>query len=270
MHSNVNLAKQAKEVNMNIRGKSALITGGGSGIGLACCKKLLHNNVKVAIFDLKFQADLIQDTLKQYSEEKFFTIQGDVTKTGDLEVAFKKVKEKFKNIDIVINSAGIGSERDWEYLINVNLGGLIRVTKLTMEYLGANEKGKGGTLINIASILGLEPSELIPIYSASKAGTISIGRSYGKPSIFNKSAVKVITVCPGFTHTPMTQNASKLAKDAKEEETIKEIKRVYENCPKQEAADVAESIFNVIKDASNGTVWTIDGGILKQVHFPSI
>ncbi|XP_006821834.2 15-hydroxyprostaglandin dehydrogenase [NAD(+)]-like [Saccoglossus kowalevskii] len=144
---------------MNIEGKVALITGAGhvKGIGYAIVRQLLGKRVKgVGILDINDEngrevLDILQN---EFGEHRVIYVNCDVTSKTDLEGAFEKVKTHFGRLDIVCNNAGIQNEVNWELTLNINLMGTIRGTYLALEHMGVNYGGRGGIVINTASIAG--------------------------------------------------------------------------------------------------------------------
>nr|CAI5827588.1 unnamed protein product [Callosobruchus analis] len=107
-----------------IRGKVAVITGGASGIGLEYAKELLRNQAKgVALADLnpELGTKALQEIEREFGPNKAIFIQTDVTDYNQFEDAFKKTAEKYKNIDILINNAGILNDSIWQKEIAVNV-----------------------------------------------------------------------------------------------------------------------------------------------------
>lgn len=78
---------------------------------------------------------------------------------------------------------------------------------LGMKYMGKDQGGKGGVIVNIASILGLQPMAGCPVYVGTKHAVIGMSRSFGMPWHFQRTGVKVLTMCPGVTDTPLISEA---------------------------------------------------------------
>ena len=101
----------------------------------------------------------------------------DVTNKTSIKNTISEVVAMVKYIDVLVNGAGVISDRNIEFTINVNLIGLINTTMEALPYMDKAQKGRGGVLLNIASVLGLEPCPPIAVYSASKFGVVGFTRS---------------------------------------------------------------------------------------------
>ncbi|KAJ8910677.1 hypothetical protein NQ315_002926 [Exocentrus adspersus] len=188
--------------------KVALVTGGARGIGLAIVEKLLENGIKgVAIVDISDESwnTIKQDFQSQYGNKVLF-IKADITDKDEFEGAFEKTVHTFKNLDIVVNNAGI-SGQNWEKIIAVNLEAVIMGTFLAMDkYLPTYRSGKEGIIVNIASLAGLLGLADKPVYTATKHGVVGLGKSLGADK--SKNHVRIITVCPGWIATSMTEDVT--------------------------------------------------------------
>ncbi|XP_067003613.2 15-hydroxyprostaglandin dehydrogenase [NAD(+)] [Anabrus simplex] len=245
---------------MDPKGKIALITGAATGIGLAYVKELLRNGLqKVSICDLDDSRGQI--TLKEIADEfgkdKAIFIKTDVTKPDELTAAFKKTIETFKGLDIVINNAGILDDARWELEIAINVTAVARGTMLAFEHMGKDKGGKGGVVVNIASILGLQSMAGCPVYVATKHAVIGLSRSFGMPFHFERTGVIVLTMCPGVTDTPLISEAGhrQITSDLGEE-----CARELGALPKQKPENVAISMVHIIRHGRNGSVWVSEGG----------
>ena len=109
----------------------------------------------------------------------------DVTNKTSIKNTISQVVAMVKYIDVLVNGAGVISDRNIEFTINVNLIGLINTTMEALPYMDKTQKGRGGVLLNIASVLGLEPCPPIAVYSASKFGVVGFTRSLSVNILFN-------------------------------------------------------------------------------------
>ena len=101
----------------------------------------------------------------------------DITDKACIENTFDEIVEIVQYIDVLINGAGVILDRNVELAVNINLIGLINTTMKALPYMDKTQKGRGGVLMNIASVVGLEPSPAVAIYSATKFGVIGFTRS---------------------------------------------------------------------------------------------
>ncbi|XP_022111696.1 15-hydroxyprostaglandin dehydrogenase [NAD(+)]-like, partial [Acanthaster planci] len=138
----------------------------------------------------------------QYGNNKAVFLQCDVTSDQQLEDAFKKTKQKFGQLDIVCNNAGIGDERKWRQMIDINLAAVVQGTYLARKYLSKLNGGSGGVVINIASMAGLILGPLCPVYTATKHGVVGFTRTMASfDPAFTAEDIRINTICPSFSDT---------------------------------------------------------------------
>jgi NAD(P)-dependent dehydrogenase (short-subunit alcohol dehydrogenase family) len=171
---------------MDIAGKTAFITGGASGIGFGIAQRLLANGARLVLADIR-QDHL--DEAKQFFEERqegrnVHTIRLDVSDRAMMKEAAKEVEALTGGPDILVNNAGIdpsgpfeqATYQDWDYGIAINLMGPINGI---MEFApGMRARGRGGHIVNTASLAGLTPMpSFMAIYAVAKAGVITLTES---------------------------------------------------------------------------------------------
>ncbi|KAJ4428039.1 hypothetical protein ANN_24053, partial [Periplaneta americana] len=197
---------QLAQDTMDLKDQVALVTGAAQGIGLATAKQLLKNGAKgVTICDIdstKGEA-AIEVVNKEFGKGKAIFIKTDVTRQDNLEEAFRRTKDTFKTIDIVINNAGIIDDEHWEKELDVNVRGVVRGTKLAMEYMGKDKGGKGGTVVNIASVAGLGLRSASAIYDGSKCFVVGYSQAMAFAPLSDSHGVRILIMCPGLTDTPI-------------------------------------------------------------------
>lgn len=239
----------------NVHDKTVMITGGAAGLGHKYAEILLLNGAKsVAIIDLptsngENSAIALQ---KDSGTGRVIFVACDVTKAEDLERAFKKVIDTFGTLDILINNAGIFDELKWEETIDINLKALIRSSYLVLEHMGKNKGGKGGTIVNVSSVVGLSVFFAIPVYTASKHGVL--GFSQALADLYNKTGVRVLILCPGITKTKILDNISDKFVHIID---AKRAKETGDECVKksQPIDNVVVAMLNLIQKGKNGAVW---------------
>uniref|UniRef100_A0A1A9WPS6 Alcohol dehydrogenase n=1 Tax=Glossina brevipalpis TaxID=37001 RepID=A0A1A9WPS6_9MUSC len=187
----------------------------------------------------------------------------DVTEKKSIEDAIRIVIDTVKYIDVLVNGAGILSDRNIEATINVNLIGLINTTMIALPYMDKSQYGRGGLILNIASALGLEPCPPLAIYSSSKFGVIGFTRSLSDPFYFKRTGVAITAICPGMTSTPMvlekricdTFDYSKPLTD-----------EFFNKGVRQSASICGEHLVEIIEKSENGTLWISDRSELRLVE----
>ncbi|KAJ8958786.1 hypothetical protein NQ314_006349 [Rhamnusium bicolor] len=211
----------------DFNGKVALITGGASGIGFAFAKELLRNGLKgLTIADL--DANLGKAALLQIEEE--FD-------------AFKSTVEKFQNVDILINNAGILNDSVWEREVSTNLNGVIH--------------GPEAVILNVSSTCGVEGYSHIPVYCATKFAIIGMTKSWGTSYHYERTNVRVVAICPGVTETPLIANMSGRNLG---EPYQKYFANNSTGWLRQEPDYLAKEGIKIIKAGPPGTLWLVEGG----------
>lgn len=192
---------------MRFKDRIVFITGGASGIGLSCAKEFLKEGAYVIINSRsKNKYKLLSSSLKKTSNSYEF-INGDMSKESDVKRIFKHIKNKFKKIDIVINSAGISQNRkhneisikDWYLTIDNNITNTFLVCKHAIELM---KKKKYGKIINISSVAGRNRSKLAGVhYSMAKSAVITLTRQIGAEVA--SYGINVNCLAPSQTNTEM-------------------------------------------------------------------
>ncbi|CAH1116662.1 unnamed protein product [Phaedon cochleariae] len=254
-----------------IRGKHALITGAAAGIGLAYAVELMKNGlaaVVIADIDAKNGAEAATMLNKTYGANKAFFIKTDVTKAEQMDAAFALAVSKFGKLDLVINNAGIMNDANWELEIAINCNAVVQGSLLGMKYMGKNNGGKGGVIVNIASILGLQELEGCPIYVGTKHFVVGLDRSFGSPYFYNLTGIQFLTMCPGVTDTPLISEANRFALKGYPD-LGKNLAKGLGALPPQRPENVAQGLIKLITEGENGSVWVSEGGQpIYEVEIP--
>ncbi|XP_058832017.1 alcohol dehydrogenase 2-like [Topomyia yanbarensis] len=245
---------------MLLSNKTAVITGGASGIGLATAEELLKCGVsKILLLDLGTTLNSAQEThLKAHNPNAtVFYAQCDVTNKTRLETILRQdAIQWLGSIDILVNSAGI-FDNDPARCIGTNLIGLVDCTFIAVDLMSKTKSGNGGVVVNISSIAGLEPSPLCAVYGASKFGVTGFTRCLGSEALYNETGVKVVAICPGATNTNILNAALSDAAALK----------MLEKMTVQEPSVVAKCVVKVITEGETGSVWVASDNKIAQVHF---
>ncbi|MEH2424968.1 MAG: SDR family oxidoreductase [Nostoc sp.] len=194
-------------MDLGLKGKIAVITGGDSGIGKATAKLLAHEGAKVTIIDKTSESlQLAAEELRKSGE--IFTVQADLTKPEEVEAAKNQIIERFGTVDILVHAAGITgatgdflevTDQEWYETIEVDLMATVRTCRA---FIGAMRKAGWGRVILISSEDALQPyPEEIP-YCACKAAVLNLAKNLSKA--YAKDGVLVNAVSPAYIATPMT------------------------------------------------------------------
>ncbi len=187
-------------------GKVALVTGGASGIGAAIVLRFLEEGARVAITDLNPLGDEQTETLAPY-EKRFVYHPLDVSDPEAVIECVNAIQEEVGAIDILVNAAGIGtrgsamtmSRETWQRTLDVNLSGSLYCCQAVLATMTGR---KTGSIINIASVFGLESSDENLPYSVSKGGVVQLTRSIAID--YGTEGVRCNALAPGYVNTPMT------------------------------------------------------------------
>ncbi|WP_262151801.1 3-ketoacyl-ACP reductase [Chryseobacterium foetidum] len=192
---------------MNLKGKNAIITGGGRGLGKAVALILANEGVNIGITgrneeNLKMTVDEIQK-LGVNATYAVFSIDNEI----HVKAGIEQIAEQLGSVDILINNAGIGdfgsieemSSEVWEQVIKTNLFGVYYAAKAVYPFL--KEKGEGD-IINVASTAGLKGGPNMSAYAASKAAVVSLSQSM--MAEWRKQNIRVVTLTPSTIASDMS------------------------------------------------------------------
>lgn len=182
------------------RVKSALVTGGSSGIGLAIARMLAEEG-----HALTLAARRLDRLEEARAELGCFVTQADVSSSEDCARLVAEHLDRHGGLDVLVNSAGVGiagaigdlQTKHWDLQQNVNLRGTFLVTREALPALRAAK----GYVVNLASIAGTQPTPGLAAYGAAKAAVIALTRSLDREEAEN--GVRVTALCPAFVDTPM-------------------------------------------------------------------
>lgn len=248
---------------LNLSGKVAFVTGGASGIGEAASLMLAKQGAAVAVVDLKLEA--AQKVVNQITGNggKAIALVADVSNEAEVAKAVSDTVAQLGGLNIAVNNAGIGGDlaptadqtvAGWNKVISINLDGVFYCMR---NQIPAMLKSGGGSIINIASILGQVGFANSAAYVAAKHGVVGLSKSAALE--YATQGIRVNSVGPGFIKTPLL--------GALPPEALEPIAQMHAVKRLGESEEVAALItFLASDDASfiTGNYYAVDGGYLAQ------
>jgi NAD(P)-dependent dehydrogenase (short-subunit alcohol dehydrogenase family) len=192
-------------MDLNLRDKVVVLTGGASGIGLVTARTFRGEGAKIVLGDVQ------EEALASVAKELGAVAQRvDVREYSQCQALIARAVSEFGRVDVLVNSAGIGGiprlfsesdpdDGDWEAMLAINLLGTMHCCRAVSEQMIAQRAGR---IVNLASEAGKGNEKRIVVYGATKGGVISLTR--GLAIELGRFGVTVNAVCPGVTRTPMT------------------------------------------------------------------
>ena len=251
-------------IDYQLKGKTAIVTGGVSGIGLAVAEMLAASGAAISVWDLKQEAvDATAEALRGKGA-KALGIALDVTDETAVEAAVARTVAELGSVDIAVNNAGIGGPaaisgdypvEGWRKVIDVNLTSVFLCQRAQIQAM--RRAGKGGSIINMASILGQVGYAGSVAYAAAKHGVVGLTQTAAWEHAADQ--IRINAVGPGFISTPLLEQM-----DPKVRATLEgrhALKRL--GTPEEVAALVAWLASDAASFAT-GTYYAIDGGYLAQ------
>jgi 3-oxoacyl-[acyl-carrier protein] reductase len=246
---------------MQLKGKTAVITGSGRGLGKSIALKLAQMGANIVLNDIVV-SDSVDATAEEFKAAGYnvAVTKGDVRNADDVKEMVKTAVNTFGSLDILINNAGITkdkpmmmmSEEDWDLVLSINLKGAFLCTKLAGKQMVKQRYGK---IVNIASVAGQYGNPGQANYSASKAGLIGLTKTTAK-----ELAARGITcnaVAPGLIQSKMTEVLPEEVK----QNYLKNIAVGRFGTP-EDVANVVAFLASSDSDYVTGQVIDIDGGLV--------
>ncbi|MEV0073949.1 SDR family oxidoreductase [Amycolatopsis sp. NPDC050768] len=236
-------------------GLVAVVTGGASGIGLATATLLAERGARVAVLDLK--TDDVPEPLAGF--------RCDVTADAEVRAAIDAVAERFGRIDVLVNNAGIGaagdvsdnSDDEWHRVYDVNVVGMVRVTRAALPHLKASPSAAVVNTCSIAAWAGLPQRAL---YSATKGAVLSLTLAMATDHLPDR--IRVNCVCPGTADTPWVGRLLDAAADpAAERAALAARQPMGRLVTADEVASAITYLASPLSASTTGTALAVDGGM---------
>jgi 3-oxoacyl-[acyl-carrier protein] reductase len=239
-----------------MKNKVTIVTGGAQGIGRAIADFLAARGSNIAVFDVVDGSDTVRAAESHGVRAAFFQV--DVTDYEQVERSVKAVISTLGGIDNLVNNAGITRDKlllrmtdsEWDLVMRVNLKGVFNCTKAVVRHL----LRKGGSIVNIASVVGMMGNAGQSNYAASKAGIIGFTKSIAKE--YAERDIRVNAVAPGYINTEMTAGLDEAYQQAMK--SAVPLRRVGE------PVEVARTVYFLLSDLGSyvtGEVINVSGGL---------
>lgn len=223
-----------------MKNKVVFITGASSGIGAACARVFAKHGAKLLLCARRYHSlQRLAAQLEKKYNTKIYTLQLDVCKHNDVAKKIAALPKNWRNIDILINNAGLAAGldkfqnaalEDWEAMIDTNIKGLLYVTRAVLPNM---LKRKRGDIINIGSIAGHDVYPAGHVYCATKFGVYALTRGLKMDLV--DTNIRVATVDPGMVDTEFSKVRFK--------GDMERAKKVYAGLKPLAASDVADAVF---------------------------
>ena len=245
---------------MELKDRVALVTGGAQGIGKIVAEALARQGAHVVLGDVNLDGANASAAEIKNNGGSASAVELNVTDANGVQKTFDSVSKEFKLIDILVNNAGITrdgllmrmKEADWDLVLSINLKGAFLCTQQAVKQM---MKQKSGSIVNIASIVGLMGNLGQANYSASKAGMIGLTKTTAREVA--SRGIRVNAVAPGFIDTAMTQVLDEKVR----ERLIEQIPLARLGLPE----DIANCVSFLVSDRASyitGQVLSVNGGML--------
>jgi meso-butanediol dehydrogenase / (S,S)-butanediol dehydrogenase / diacetyl reductase len=259
--------RDQRSAEMDLKGKVALITGGGTGIGAAVAARFVADGAKVCLTGRRRQ--LLEKVAASLPAGSATVFAGDVTNLADAQQMVTQAVNFGGKLDVLVNNAGIDTagtvaEIDpevWKKVIDINLNGPFFMMKAAIPHF---LKNGGGSIINISSLAGLRCIPAMPAYCASKAGLIMLTQQAALD--YGPSKIRCNAVCPGAIRTEMLEHSMSPLAEALKTDISGALAKMTSLSPLRRAASPNEVTGICVYLASDesafttGAVIVIDGG----------
>ena len=248
-------------------GKVALVTGASSGIGRATALAYAREGARLVVSDVAEDGGLETIRLIEQAAGEAVFVKADVSNPTDCESLVKETIDQFGRLDYACNNAGIGGEANltadysiesWQQVISVNLSGVFYCMKY--EIPAILESG-GGSIVNMASILGQVGFANSPAYVAAKHGVLGLTKTAAIE--YASHNIRINAVCPAFIYTPLIENAG-MAEGTDMYDYIASLHPMKRLGKPEEVADLVMWLCSEGASFVTGSAYLVDGGYIAQ------
>jgi meso-butanediol dehydrogenase/(S,S)-butanediol dehydrogenase/diacetyl reductase len=250
-----------------LKGKVALITGGGTGLGADFARRFVAEGAKVVIIGRR--KELLDKVAAGLPKDSVSVFAGDVSKLESAQAMADAAIKFGGKIDILVNNAGIDPPgtvveipvEQWQKIIDINLTGPFLMMKAAIPNM---IKNGGGSIINVSSLAALRCIPAMPAYTASKSGLIGLTQSVALD--YGHSKVRCNVVCPGAVRTEMLEHAMTPLAQSLKTDITGALNTLTKFCPLPRAAtpgEISGAVIFLASDESSfmtGAVLVLDGG----------
>lgn len=260
---------------MMLKGKTAIITGGGSGIGAAVARRFVTEGARVCIVGRR--EDALDQVIKSLPSGSAVKCRGDVSQAEDLARIVETAVDFGGTVNVLVNNAGVGTHgsiidapvEEWRKTLEINLVGPFMLMRAVIPHM---IKAEGGSIVNVSSLASLRGIPEGSAYCTSKAGLNMLTMQAALD--FGVHGIRCNAVCPGFVFSDMTEeHFGQVAKDHGTDLNTY-MKKVFQDIPSQKPATpdrIAGICCFLASDDSSyitGTVIPADGGLSVMDPFP--
>jgi len=244
-------------------GKTAIVTGGASGIGKAIAALFCRQGAKIVVADLNGQG--AADVAKEFGAERALGVQADVASEASVAAMVGQAVERFGQVDILLNCAGIPQlatpieemkEAQWDRILNINVKSVFLTTKHVVPHM---KRSGGGAIVNIGSVVAVRPKPGLNAYCASKGAVVVLSESLAlELAPYN---IRVNVINPGAAETPMLSGFLKPGADLDQGKmafsSFIPLRRLVQP---EDVAEAALYLASPLSKIVTGTVINVDGG----------
>ena len=249
-----------------LKGKVAVVTGAGGGVGSVITKRLASEGCKVVLIGRNI--DKLNKAAKEAGDKKSTLIfAADITKEAEVLSAMEQTISSFDRVDILVNNAGTindpvsfheMTDDKWNELVDTNLIGTFQMTKATIPIM---MKQKGGSIVNISSVLGIRsiPNVPLAVYGTTKAGVIMFTKSIAVE--YGPHGIRSNCICPSTIRSSLIEPYLQDENAKRMLESAFPLRRIGE------PDDIAGAVSYLCSDDAKwvtGTVLMVDGGITAK------